>query len=99
LRVARLVLTPTRRFRSAVVAYPLADDLSDEEVTLMANLVTLSPGTLSLEVSPDRRTLYVHVMDLGAGPDVIRAELCAGLEAPLRRWSRGTRARDGRPAS
>ena len=35
---------------------------SDLELTLLANLVSLTPGTLSLDVSPDRRHLYVHAM-------------------------------------
>jgi multicomponent Na+:H+ antiporter subunit E len=61
LRVARDVLTPRTYRRPGVVAVPL-DQASDVEVTLLANLVTLTPGTLSLDVAPDRTTLYVHAM-------------------------------------
>ena len=35
---------------------------SPAEVTLLANAITLTPGTLSLDVSPDAKSLYVHVM-------------------------------------
>lgn len=63
LRVAFDIVTPTHRMRPAVVAVPL-DVRTDAQITLLANLITLTPGTLGLEVSDDRRTLYVHVMYL-----------------------------------
>lgn len=61
LRVAYDVVTPTHYMRPGVVAVPL-DARTDAEITLLANLITLTPGTLSLDLSPDRQTLYVHVM-------------------------------------
>lgn len=61
LRVAYDVLTPRHHMRPGIIALPL-DARSDVEITLLANLITLTPGTLSLDVSSDRRTLYVHVM-------------------------------------
>jgi multicomponent Na+:H+ antiporter subunit E len=60
--VAMLVLTPGLKFRSAIVAVPLGVK-HDLGVTLFANLISLTPGTLSLDVSDDRSTLYVHAMD------------------------------------
>ena len=47
--------------RPGVVAIPL-DAETDAEITLLANLITLTPGTLSLDVSDDRRVLYIHAM-------------------------------------
>lgn len=61
LRVAHDVLTPKHHMRPGIVAIPL-DATSDLEITLLANLVTLTPGSMSLDVSEDRKTLYVHVM-------------------------------------
>jgi multicomponent Na+:H+ antiporter subunit E len=61
LRVAYEVLTPTHHMRSGIIALPL-DAETDAEITLLANLISLTPGTLSLDVSDDRRTLYVHAM-------------------------------------
>jgi multicomponent Na+:H+ antiporter subunit E len=61
LRVAYDVLTPRHHMRPAVLAIPL-DLQSDLEITFFANLITLTPGTLSLDVSDDRRTLYIHAM-------------------------------------
>lgn len=73
-RVAYEVLTPTMRMRPGIVAIPL-DVESDAAVTLLANLITLTPGALSLDVSADRRVLYVHTMyvpDLEAFRRVIK---------------------------
>lgn len=78
LRVAHDVLTPKNHMKPAVVAIPL-DVTTDEEITLLANLISLTPGTLSLEVSDDRKTLYVHAMyvdDL----DEFRATIKDGFE-------------------
>jgi multicomponent Na+:H+ antiporter subunit E len=61
LEVAYDVLTPRHRMRSGVVAVPL-DAQTDPEITLLANLITLTPGTLALDVSADKRVLYVHAM-------------------------------------
>jgi multicomponent Na+:H+ antiporter subunit E len=61
LRVAYDVLTPVRRIRTGVVAIPL-DAKTDAEITLLANLITLTPGSVSLDISSDRRFLYLHAM-------------------------------------
>jgi len=61
LRVAYEVLTPGYQMRAAIIAIPL-DAKSDLEITVLANLITLTPGTLSLDVSADRKTLYIHAM-------------------------------------
>ena len=61
LRVAFEVVTLKHRMRPGVVAVPL-DARTDGEITLLANLITLTPGSLSLDVSTDRRVLYVHSM-------------------------------------
>ncbi len=61
LHVAYEVITPKLYMHPAIVAVPL-DVKRDLEITLLANLITLTPGTLSLEVSEDRSTLYVHGM-------------------------------------
>lgn len=61
LRVAYDIVTPGYFMRPSVIAIPL-DIKSDAEITLLANLITLTPGTLSLDVSTDRRTLYIHAV-------------------------------------
>jgi multicomponent Na+:H+ antiporter subunit E len=58
----KAVLNPPEKLRPAILAVPL-DVRSDGGITLFASMVTLTPGTTSLEVSPDGTQLYVHVMD------------------------------------
>jgi len=61
LRVAYDVLTPSHHMRPGIVAVPL-DLKTDLEITVLTTLITLTPGTLSLHVTDDRRTLYMHAM-------------------------------------
>jgi len=61
LRVAYDVLTPRHHMRPGIVAVPL-DLKTDLEITVLTTLITLTPGTLSLHVTDDRRTLYMHAM-------------------------------------
>ena len=63
LRVAGDIVTPKDRARPGIIAVPL-EARTDGEITLLANLVSLTPGSLSIDVSEDRETLYVHVMFL-----------------------------------
>jgi multicomponent Na+:H+ antiporter subunit E len=63
LRVAYDVLTPNYRARPGILAVPL-DAKSDVEITVLANLISLTPGTLSLDISDDRSTLFIHTMYL-----------------------------------
>lgn len=62
-RVAAIVLAPKRDLSPAIIAYPLTCD-RDFEITVLANLITLTPGTLSVDVSDDRKTLYIHSIDV-----------------------------------
>ncbi len=81
LRVAYDVLTPAHHMRPAIIAVPL-DARTEEEITLLANLITLTPGSLSLDVSEDRRLLYVHVMYLD-DPDQNRQRIKDHFEKPV----------------
>ncbi|MCS6926831.1 MAG: Na+/H+ antiporter subunit E [Candidatus Binatia bacterium] len=78
LRVTYAVLTLRRYMRPGVIAVPL-DLRSEVEITLFANCITLTPGTLSLDISTDRRVLYVHAMYVD-DVEQFRRELKAGLE-------------------
>lgn len=72
LKVAYDVLTPTHHMCPGVIAMPL-DAETDGEITIVANLISLTPGTLSLDVSTDRKVLYIHVMYLVDRDEVIRS--------------------------
>jgi multicomponent Na+:H+ antiporter subunit E len=60
--VAVMVVKPRMNVQPGIFAFPLTVT-SDFQITLLANLITLTPGTLSVDVSDDRRFLYVHAVD------------------------------------
>jgi multicomponent Na+:H+ antiporter subunit E len=80
LAVARLAVSPNlgKRLKPAIVAYPLKLE-SDAEITLLANLITLTPGTLSVDVSDDRQRLIIHVLSLESRERLI-GQIAAGFE-------------------
>lgn len=80
LRVAYDVATPKHHMRPGVIAIPL-DATTDLEITMLANLITLTPGTLSLDLSPDRRVLYIHAMYIDSGDiEALRRRIKQSLE-------------------
>ncbi|MFK2826528.1 Na+/H+ antiporter subunit E [Bacillus sp. B190/17] len=64
--VLKVVLKPKLDMQPGIFALP-TELKSDWEVTLLANLITLTPGTLVIDVSDDQKTLYIHAIDV---PDV-----------------------------
>ncbi len=60
-QVAWDILTPTVYARPRIVRIPI-DDLDDIAITVLANAISLTPGSLALEVKEDRQSLYVHLM-------------------------------------
>lgn len=61
IQVAYDVITPRYYMKPGIIKIPLTAK-TNLEITLLANLITLTPGTLSLDVSDDRQVLYVHAM-------------------------------------
>lgn len=83
LRVAWDVATPRKHRSPGIVAVPL-DVETDAQITVLALLITLTPGTLSLDVSTDRRVLYVHSM-FASTPERVRDSVKQGFERRIRR--------------
>ncbi|MBZ0184587.1 MAG: Na+/H+ antiporter subunit E [Melioribacteraceae bacterium] len=81
LKIAMDILTPTHLMKPAIVAIPL-DAKTDLEITLFANIITLTPGTLSLDLSKDRKTLYIHAMYVVSAEETIK-EIKEGFEKKL----------------
>ncbi|ODT47422.1 Na+/H+ antiporter subunit E [Devosia sp. 63-57] len=83
-RVALVVIRPDLKavVRPAIVAVPLSVT-SDAEITLLANLITLTPGTLSIDVSPDRKHLYVHALTMDDREALI-ADIVNGFEKQVK---------------
>lgn len=61
LQVAYDVITPRFYMKPGIIKIPLSAK-SDLEITLLANMISLTPGSLSLDVSDDKSVLYVHAM-------------------------------------
>ena len=80
--VAVLILGPPRRLRPGFVELPL--DLTDEfAITLLASTISLTPGTVSADVSEDRRTLLIHALDVDDQDAMIR-QIKQRYERPLK---------------
>lgn len=71
IQVAWEVGTPKFHMTPGIVAVPL-DVTSDGEITMLANIITLTPGTLSLDVSQDKKVLYVYSMYITDKEDFIK---------------------------
>lgn len=80
-KVALLVTRPNMDLKPGIFAFPLTVQ-RDFEITLLANLITLTPGTLSVDVSEDRRFLYVHALDC-ADPEATKRDIASGFEAKI----------------
>jgi multicomponent Na+:H+ antiporter subunit E len=61
LRIAATILSPRMQLRPGVVAVPL-DLKTRAGIVFLANMISLTPGTLSLDISIDRKVLYVHTI-------------------------------------
>ena len=77
-RVLWDVVTPSHISRPGIIGIPL-EAKTDLEIMMVANLISLTPGTLSIDLSEDRRTLFVHFMFL-EDPDTAREEIKDGFE-------------------
>jgi multicomponent Na+:H+ antiporter subunit E len=89
--VAKIVLGPLDGMRSGFLAIPL-DAATDLEIAVLANAITLTPGTITVHVDPPARTLIIHAIDIGQSPDEVRTSIKTVLEANILRWTRAGRA-------
>lgn len=82
MQVAVLILGPLKRLQPGFVAVPL--DIEQKlPITLLASTVSLTPGTVSCDVSADHRWLYIHVLNL-VDEQALIDEIKTRYEAPLK---------------
>ena len=62
-QVAYDVVTPKYFFKPGIVRYPV-DANTDFEINLLATFISLTPGTLIIDISDDKKAIYIHVMYL-----------------------------------
>lgn len=77
-RVATDVVALRPRMRPGVIRVPL-NVRTDGEIMLLAAMINITPGSVALDVSDDRRVMFVHVMDMET-PDEARREIKDGFE-------------------
>lgn len=80
--VARLILLGPARLRPAFVPVQL-DVTHPLAISLLANIICLTPGTVSAELSADHRILVVHTLDTD-DPEGLAATIKQRYEAPLK---------------
>lgn len=84
--VARQILSPKLNIRPGI--FEMETTLEKEwEVTLLSLLITLTPGTLVVEVAPDNRSLFIHAMDLQS-VEAAEKEIRNSFEKAIREVSR-----------
>jgi multicomponent Na+:H+ antiporter subunit E len=62
-QVAYDVVTPNYFFKPGIIRYPL-EAVTDIEINLLSTIISMTPGTLILDISEDRKFLFIHVMYL-----------------------------------
>ncbi|MER2169850.1 multisubunit sodium/proton antiporter, MrpE subunit [Paenisporosarcina quisquiliarum] len=60
--VLKLIVQPTMPIRPAIFAMPTVLE-QDWEITLLSSLITLTPGTVVIDISDDNKTLFIHSID------------------------------------
>ncbi|AEH60892.1 multisubunit sodium/proton antiporter, MrpE subunit (2.A.63.1) [Methanosalsum zhilinae DSM 4017] len=76
--LAKIVLSPKLNIKPGTIEYPL-DVKSDTGITVIANTISLTPGTITLDVSEDRSMLYIHTINV-EDPDEMRENIKNKLE-------------------
>lgn len=70
--VVKIVLKPKLNNTPGIFAYPTKLE-KDWEITTLSNLITLTPGTLVVDISEDKKILFVHAVDMNDVQDEIKA--------------------------
>ncbi len=81
-QVARMILLPSRRLQPAFITYPLTLEM-DFTITLLANTISMTPGTVVVDFSHDRRSLLIHALHALDNDEAI-AEIKHRYEMPLK---------------
>lgn len=82
IKVAGLVLRRDMNLKSGIFAFETVLT-KDSHISLLANLITLTPGTLTIDVSKDKRRLYIHAVDC-SDLEASRADIRNGFEKKIR---------------
>ena len=81
IKVAKIAIKPSLKIEPGFFSYELKTD-QDAEITLLANLITLTPGTMSVDVSKDKKTLYIHALNID-DVEAMREDIATGFERKI----------------
>jgi multicomponent K+:H+ antiporter subunit E len=80
--MARIILAPELRVKPSFLALPLSLT-NPYAIAVLAGMITMTPGTVSVDLSPDGRTLWIHALNV-EDPEGAVAEIKRRYEQPLR---------------
>ncbi len=84
IQVARIILfLPPDQIKSAWIVVPV-DLVSTEAITLLAGTITMTPGTLTADMTADGRVLLVHALH-APDPQAVRDDIKSRYESRLKR--------------
>jgi len=81
LYLARDILSPKMRISPGIVKISIRAD-SDNRILALFNLITMTPGSISMDISDDRKSIYVHGMYV-KDRDSFEAEIKEGIEKKI----------------
>jgi multicomponent Na+:H+ antiporter subunit E len=81
IRIAYDIVTPTLHLKPGIIAVPISA-CSNLELLILSNLVSMTPGTLVIDVATDRSILYIHSLYV-EDPDTFRVSLKETFEHQL----------------
>ena len=82
INVLKYVCLPLSHLKAGIIRMDI-DFQHDMELVLLANMITLTPGTLTLEISPDNRTIYIHALDC-SDPEQLIKNIRDTFERPIK---------------
>jgi multicomponent Na+:H+ antiporter subunit E len=85
--VTKAVLRPELDIRPGFLAVDMESE-TDLEITLLANSITLTPGTISVHVEREERKIIIHALNVGTDPDAVRRDIQQTLEANILKFTR-----------
>jgi multicomponent Na+:H+ antiporter subunit E len=85
-QIAFIILSPKIYIRPGIIEYPL-DLKNDGAIVLLANILSLTPGTLSIDISEDRKAIYIHAMMMDT-PEQLKQEIKNTFEKRIQKMMR-----------
>lgn len=82
IEVARRILGPESSLQSRFIWMPIAIE-NPQGIAVLAAMITMTPGTLAVDVTPDRRWLLIHALNVADEAAVLR-DIRDRYESPLR---------------